>query len=363
MVGLLGKIALLFVLFTCFSSLVAVTTNGPEFGTSSVENLPTLSINNSLLNDFAPINQINTLTEPSAEEQKVDLANTTDSKVTAEQDASSSLTTQEEKVTITAPTTSLVPTKDAKETPVKEIISDVASPVTTSTPVMVTSTISKDPSPSNFSLRPVTDHIPTAKDPLDTSHENNKTKDPETSSSHPSNETNEIPTEKATQAPKTPPVTSQKPSDKDKQKLFILILVFIVILVLILVAVVVIMVRNKRRRGSQSFHSQKRSSKKQDVWAGQVPELGDGRITQNPIGMENGTAGNKAEPGKEQEMVTFISGDKKNESVVEINELGKGDTLEEKQPLLEDSSQVSGEAEKPPVEEQMPTLTVEQIEV
>ncbi|XP_077130032.1 uncharacterized protein LOC143785203 [Ranitomeya variabilis] len=196
---------------------------------------------------------------------------------------------------------------------------------------------SSEPSPTFFRLRPVIDLVSPPTDLSVTSHEGNKTDGHETTPSHPNYET--VGTSK--------PVDSKKPSNpmspppKGKQddkgaKTVILIAVCMVILVLILIAVIVVLVRNKRRSGSQSFHTQSRSSKRENVWAGQVPDLGDGKMTERPVGTENGAAGNK--PEKEQEMITFIS-EKKNDSVEALNEMNNGAAQEEQNPLLEDGPQ------------------------
>lgn len=215
--------------------------------------------------------------------------------------------------------------------------------------VTMMSTTSEDPSLGPFTLRPIIDRV-TADLPV-TSHEDNKTNDHETtSSSHPSGKTITTPKTAATKDPKIGTTNPKKPeasSDKNRKKL-IMIVVIIVILILILATVLVALVRCKRRRGSQSFQSQSRSSKRQEVWAGQVPELADGKVMVHPMGMENGTTGNKPEPGDEQEMKTFISDEKKADSLVEMNEMGKGDALEEEKPLLEECSLVNEEPGKPP---------------
>ncbi|KAG8538199.1 hypothetical protein GDO81_023130 [Engystomops pustulosus] len=262
---------------------------------------------------------------------------------------------QEEASNVTNPTTKVAASTDTKGT--QEQVTEPSRAVTkeevsTEDPVTTNPTKSKEPSSPTFPGITVPANLPV------TDHEHNQTADHEmTPSPIPSNQTMVVPKLVTTKAPKHAPMTTSKPKTSygDIQKIKIIIGVLIVILVLVLITVVVVMVRNKRRSGSQSFHSQKRSSKKQDVWAGQAPELGDGKMTRHPEGMENGTGGNKPQPGQEQEMITFTSAEKKDESVAEVNE------LEEKKPLLEDGGE--DEAEKPPAEEQIPALTMEQEKV
>ncbi|KAM4025369.1 uncharacterized protein ACNLHF_025912 [Anomaloglossus baeobatrachus] len=207
---------------------------------------------------------------------------------------------------------------------------------------------SKEPTSTTFIPRPVNDLISSSTDLPVTSHEDSKTDGNETTTSHPHDETVRTSKPVNLKPPQNSPLPTKKPVKSTDVKTVILIAVCMVILFLILIAVIVILVRNKRRSGSQSFQS--RSSKRESNWAGQVPDLGDGTMTEHPVGTENGAARNK--PGKEQEMITFISSEKKEESVEEVNEMNNGDTLEEQKPLLED-----GPPEK---EETPPALMVEQ---
>ncbi|XP_068099875.1 leukosialin-like [Hyperolius riggenbachi] len=135
------------------------------------------------------------------------------------------------------------------------------------------------------------------------------------------------------------------PKDKNTGKI-ILIAVITVILILLLVTIVFLMIRKKKRSGS--FRTNSRKGARDDVWAGQVPELGDGKATQDSTMVENGTAGTKSEPPQEQEMVTFVSGEKTMDSVEEANELEAGRKVEanggetpdkETTPLLAEESQ------------------------
>lgn len=257
------------------------------------------------------------------------------------------------------PATSPATTKGATGTPEPEArptgVTAKEEPSTSAAEdVTVMSTTTEDPSAAPFTLRPVIERV-TVDLPV-TGHEDNKTDDLEaTPSSRPSGETTRIPT--TTKDPKTGMKTPEKSKeflDYERKKL-ILIGVAMVILVLVLATILVAVVRCRRRRGSQSFQSQSRSSKRQEVWAGQVPELSDGRIMAHPAGVENGGTGNKAGAGDEQEMKTFISGGKTGDALEEVNEMGKGDASEE-EPLLEGGSLGKGEAGEPP-EEQRPTPT------
>ncbi|XP_069838376.1 uncharacterized protein [Dendropsophus ebraccatus] len=244
-------------------------------------------------------------------------------------------------------------TKEPKVTSKQDTSPDgVTSQEKTSTEITTGSATTKDPSLSNLSPKPANVTIP-SHGPF-TSQEDDGY---ETTST---GEMPESPKSLLTQAPdNNNQGAKDKASDDSNKKKLVLIVVIMVILVLILITVVVILVRNKRRSGSQNFH--RKSSKRQDVWAGQVPELGEGKMMQHPMGAENGTAGNKPEPGQEQEMITFTTAEKKDDSVVEVNELSKGGASEEeKKPLLEDTSQMKEEPEKPPVQEDIPAPTVEQ---
>ncbi|XP_073502134.1 uncharacterized protein [Phyllobates terribilis] len=207
------------------------------------------------------------------------------------------------------------------------------------TSVEETSTSSSNELSPTFRLRPAIDLVSPATDLPVTSHENNKTDGHEVTTSHPNNTT--MGTSKPVDSKRTPipsPPPTKKPPDT---KPVILIAVCMVILILILIAVIVVLVRNKRRSGSQSFHTQRRSSTRENVWAGQVPDLGDGRMAERPVGMENGAAGSK--PENEREMITFISSEKKNDSVEALNETNNGDAQGEQKPLLEDAPQEKDE--------------------
>lgn len=147
----------------------------------------------------------------------------------------------------------------------------------------------------------------------------------------------------------------------------ILIGVGIFLLIFILATMIFFLMRKKKRSGS--FRTQSKKNSKRDVWAGQVPQLGDERAAQDPTMAENGRAGTELETVKEEEMVTFVTGEKKTDSVIEMNELGagekatanggeklgNGDTAEEKTPLLEEASE-----ESPKPDEQFPVPPMEQ---
>ncbi|XP_044158973.1 uncharacterized protein LOC122944599 [Bufo gargarizans] len=328
MASQLLKLAMFLMSLTYSSSLGQAITVATETKSSSDKYFQTLNVTG---NSFAA------LMDNSANELGTSHASTEESKVTPEQQTSpSSVATQE----VTSKFTSYVMT--------------------------IGLTMSKDPPPVSSTNRSITDLLNLSAGLPVTSQEDDVTNNHNMpTSSQPSDETVGISTALATKTPKNTSLPTKKPEDisnKERQKI-ILIAVCIVILILILATTLFIMVRSKRRRGSQSFNSRRRSSNKQDVWAGQVPELGDGKMTQHPMGRENGTAGNKEEAGKEQEMVTFISGEKNDNSVVLLNEIGNGDTMEEKKPLLEDRPHEYEEQEKLLMEEQSPALTVEKDQV
>ncbi|XP_075035003.1 uncharacterized protein LOC142097234 [Mixophyes fleayi] len=162
-----------------------------------------------------------------------------------------------------------------------------------------------------------------------------------------------------------------KISKKDKGQI-VLIAVIIIILVLLSIIMIILVIRKKRRSGSQTFHTQSRNGNRQDVWAGQVPELGDGKMVQDPEVVGNGTTGNQTET--EKEMTTFVSGEKKTDSMVEMDELvpgggaganggeklGKEDSLEEERPLLEGDSEGAQDTEVTTDEDLFPMPPVEQ---
>lgn len=145
--------------------------------------------------------------------------------------------------------------------------------------------------------------------------------------------------------------TTKGPDRKSNRKadiIKILIGVTIAILIFILLLMVFMILRKKKRSGS--FRTNSKKMARQDVWAGQVPELADGKPTQEVVG--NGRAGNGPEAANEEEMVTFVSGEKKMDSMVEMKELESGEkpeanggkklsTVEEKTPLLEEASEAS----------------------
>ncbi|KAG9465516.1 leukosialin [Eleutherodactylus coqui] len=313
MAGQLLRLSLLLMSLICSSAIDST----PGFVTNSTENVSSFVTNGPLFSALNEDNNNDTSTMGSTSAKE--------SNVTSGQEASpANGTNQEETSTLTA---------DG---------------------MTMRSTISKDPPPVNSTVIPYIDLNTHPEEVPFTSHEDNKTTNPKvTPPLHPPGNTVGNP-----ELETKPNTTQPKSSNKDWQKV-ILILICIVILILILVTVVIFMVRNNRRRGSQSFSTRSRSSNRQDVWAGQVPELGDGKMTPHPAGMENGKPGNKAEPGTEQEMSTFISGEKKEDSVGETNELFKGEALDEKKPLLEQTSQVNEEAEKSPGEEEIPAPTKE----
>ncbi|XP_077303468.1 uncharacterized protein LOC143923572 [Lithobates pipiens] len=166
--------------------------------------------------------------------------------------------------------------------------------------------------------------------------------------------------------------TNNEKLDKKKNRYgelikVILIGVGIFLLIFLLATMIFFLLRKKKRSGS--FRTQSKKNAKQDVWAGQVPELGVERAAQGPAMAENGRAGTELETVKEEEMVTFVTGEKKTDSAIEMNELGagekatanggeklgKGDTAEEKTPLLEETSE-----ESPKPDEQFPVPPMEQ---
>ncbi|XP_040212049.1 uncharacterized protein LOC120943048 [Rana temporaria] len=160
---------------------------------------------------------------------------------------------------------------------------------------------------------------------------------------------------------------NDKLNNKKKGELVLVILigVGIVVLILVLATMVFFLLRKKKRSGS--FRTQSKKNSKRDVWAGQVPELAEGRAAQDLAMAENGRAGTELETVKEEEMITFVSGEKKTDSAIEMNELGagekatanggeklgKGDTAEEKTPLLEESPKPDEQFPVPPMEQEL----------
>ncbi|XP_063791301.1 leukosialin-like [Pseudophryne corroboree] len=167
--------------------------------------------------------------------------------------------------------------------------------------------------------------------------------------------------------------TTDKTSKAPKNmSLPVLIVVIIIILVLLFLTMIILLIRKKRRSGSQTFNTNSRKNNRKDVWAGQVPELEDGKAVHNEVTMENGKSGKQQEAG--HEMTTFVSGEKKADSVVENDELlpgggteekgtdklGKEDSEEEKRPLLEGSSEGAQETEVSEFEDQFSVPSMEQ---
>ncbi|XP_072273287.1 uncharacterized protein [Pyxicephalus adspersus] len=157
--------------------------------------------------------------------------------------------------------------------------------------------------------------------------------------------------------------TSDQKKDIDMRRM-ILIIVIICILILLLATMIFFLLRKKKRSGS--FRTQSRKGAGQNVWAGQVPQLGEGRPAEDPAMVENGRAGTGMATVKEQEMTTF--GEKKPDSMVEMDEVkseekaetNEGEKLgkeEEKTPLMEDASQEPSEPEEefpgPPMEQEL----------
>ncbi|XP_056407945.1 uncharacterized protein LOC130305017 [Hyla sarda] len=387
--GQLLKLWLLFLSMTRSSSMDPKTTIDPEMETDGVQTLPISTMNSPLaaLNDRTPTDSTFNMID---KKLMAGHGSSKESKVTTEQETSTAIeTTQEETSTNVAdamtigsntsgpliaplnantpsdeeatlndistekPVMSSTSIKESKTTPGQEKppTGKTLQEETTSTAnasMTIISTTSEGPSSAAFSTGPVNGSI-TIPAGLPFTNPTNDNDNEMTTSSQTSGETG---TSKSlfTKGPK-----NNQDAKNDNMKNIILIAVLMVLLVLILITIVVMLVR-KRRRGSQDFS--RSSSKRHDVWAGQVPELGEGKVTQHPMGVGNGTSSSKPEPGQEQEMVTFISAEKKEDSLVEVNELGKGDTSEKK-PLLEDASQGNEEPEKPPVQEQIPSPTVE----
>uniref|UniRef100_A0A803JT36 Uncharacterized protein n=1 Tax=Xenopus tropicalis TaxID=8364 RepID=A0A803JT36_XENTR len=83
--------------------------------------------------------------------------------------------------------------------------------------------------------------------------------------------------------------TASPSKDKDYLRQWLLI-TLIVIFTLMLITVIVVLVRKKRRSRSQNFSKRGKKGDGRDVWAGQVPQLGDGRAAVGADGLENGMA-------------------------------------------------------------------------
>ncbi|MEE6519230.1 hypothetical protein FKM82_030861 [Ascaphus truei] len=195
--------------------------------------------------------------------------------------------------------------------------------------------------------------------------------DPETRTNPP-----KIDSGKNTEPPSPP--TSQKPYPTT---LVTLVVVVLIILILLIIIMVIFIARKKRRSGSQTFNTQSRKGRAQDVWAGQVPELAEGKARGEAEGVENGAAVPMSQGGAEPALTTFV-GREKVDSVVEMEKMGgmgsravsEGEEDEggdqdgeggsvapgEDRPLLEGSSEGTPEAEVVANEEQFPLPPVEQ---
>ncbi|XP_063286883.1 leukosialin [Pelobates fuscus] len=149
----------------------------------------------------------------------------------------------------------------------------------------------------------------------------------------------------------------------NKNKGLISVIVVVAILLLLLFFVMLFMlVRKKKRSGSKNFSKRSRRANGQDVWAGQVPELAEGRPAPENSVLENGAAVLKSQAGDEQEMTTF--GEKRMDSVVEMDELvasdqdkqskNTSDISDEKKPLLEEDFEETAPTEKGAEKEQFP---------
>eukprot|EP00079_Xenopus_tropicalis_P019671 XP_012809600.1 PREDICTED: leukosialin [Xenopus tropicalis] len=166
--------------------------------------------------------------------------------------------------------------------------------------------------------------------------------------------------------------TASPSKDKDYLRQWLLI-TLIVIFTLMLITVIVVLVRKKRRSRSQNFSKRGKKGDGRDVWAGQVPQLGDGRAAVGADGLENGMAAPLLED--EQEMSTFVSGEKKGDSEIASGEeeagatkMASGERMEKKaeSPVAQEEQEVpkdvkpemqpNGEAK----EEQFPLPPVEQ---
>ncbi|KAM4632183.1 uncharacterized protein O3C94_018714 [Discoglossus pictus] len=156
--------------------------------------------------------------------------------------------------------------------------------------------------------------------------------------------------------------------------LWVLVLVLIIIFAFILLIIMILLVRKKRRSGSQNFSKQSRRAVKQDVWAGQVPELAEGKPMRDAEVAENGAAVPMSGPGKEDELTTFVSGEKKVDSVIEMDDLArpaspkakeeekveKKEDDEEQKPLLGEDSEGTPNGDVTGKEEQFPLPPPEQ---
>ncbi|XP_018096263.1 leukosialin-like [Xenopus laevis] len=120
---------------------------------------------------------------------------------------------------------------------------------------------------------------------------------------------------------KTP--TPKKDNSNNTSRLFLYV-VLICLLLLILAVIVILVLRKKRRSRSQNFSKRVKKGDSKDVWAGQVPELAGGEVTVGADGLVNGMAVPLL--GDEQEMTTFVIGEKKGDSGIEIVEAEAGTT-------------------------------------
>ncbi|XP_053550421.1 leukosialin [Bombina bombina] len=116
---------------------------------------------------------------------------------------------------------------------------------------------------------------------------------------------------------------NNEPPVRKPGSLWVLVLVLFIILCMILFIMIVLLVRRKKRSGSQTFNKRSRKGDKKDVWAGQVPELVEGKQAGEAKGAENGVTVPVSEAGKEEKLTTFVSGEKKSDSVIEMDELAK----------------------------------------
>ncbi|KAG8432073.1 hypothetical protein GDO86_018824 [Hymenochirus boettgeri] len=128
--------------------------------------------------------------------------------------------------------------------------------------------------------------------------------------------------------PKTPPPKNDSYKGGSGQLLIPLI---IIILVLIFVIALIFVLRKKRRSGSQNFSTRAQKGGGKDVWAGQVPEMAEGKVAGDGDHPENGATVPLLELKDEQEMSTFVSAEKREDTggeCVEVTVVGNKEESE-----------------------------------
>ncbi|XP_018095730.1 leukosialin [Xenopus laevis] len=149
--------------------------------------------------------------------------------------------------------------------------------------------------------------------------------------------------------------TTSLKQDQSKYNPYLICIISICIVLLALAIIFILVLRKKRRSRSQNFSKRVKKGDNKDVWAGQMPELAEGKVTMGADELDNGMVVSLLED--EQEMTTFVSGEKKGDSGIEIRE------AEAEANKKEDGEEMEDNAESPEAQEEQKVTKEENLEV